>query len=58
MTIHWLRPLPILNCEHELVGIVSLTNLLHALADVCLDQPHVVRVKAVADRATGRSQKH
>ncbi len=36
MTIHWLRRLPILNRERELVGIVSLTDLLHALDDVCL----------------------
>jgi CBS domain-containing protein len=36
MTIHWLRQLPVLNHEHELVGIVSLTDLLRALDDVCL----------------------
>ncbi len=35
MTIHWLRQLPVLNRECELVGIVSLTDLLHAVEDVC-----------------------
>jgi CBS domain-containing protein len=36
MTIHWLRQLPILNRERELVGIVLLTDLFHAIDDVCL----------------------
>ncbi len=39
MTIHRLRQLPVLNRDCELVGIISLTDLVHALDDLCLDGP-------------------
>lgn len=54
MITHSLWQLPVLNRQHELVGTVSLSDLVHAVDDACLDQPDIARVKAVYDPASGR----